>query len=136
MENITKKPQDENNPRATLERFKGVMQLESLAEVMKDTSLCGLGKGAPNPILSTLRFFREEFEEHIYDRKCKAGVCSGLKTYVIDVDACTGCAVCAKKCPEDAIIGTPLHPYFIVQDKCTGCGICFDSCKFSAIRFT
>lgn len=133
LESITRKPQDESNPRATLERFKGVMQLESLAEVMKDTSLCGLGLNASNPILSSLKFFREEFEEHIFDRKCRANVCRELRTYYIDVDQCTGCSVCAKKCPADAIIGTKLHPYFIVQEKCIGCGICYESCKFSAI---
>jgi len=134
LEGITKKPVDENNF-ATLERFKGVMQLESLAEVMKDTSLCGLGRNAPNPVLSTLSHFREEYEEHIFDRKCRANVCTELRTYFIDVEACTGCSVCAKKCPVDAIIGTPRHPYFIVEEKCIGCGICHDSCKFSAIFY-
>ena len=134
LESITKKPQDENNL-ATLERFKGVMQLESLADVMKDTSLCGLGQNAPNPVLSTLKYFREEYEEHIFDRKCRSNVCTELRTYFIDVEACTGCSVCAKKCPVDAIIGTALHPYFIVEEKCTGCGLCFESCKFSAISY-
>ncbi|MGC9341208.1 MAG: NADH-ubiquinone oxidoreductase-F iron-sulfur binding region domain-containing protein, partial [Bacteroidales bacterium] len=136
MESITRKPQDDTNPRATLERFKGVMQLESLAEVMKDTSLCGLGQAAPNPVNSTLKYYREEYEEHIFDRKCRANVCGELRTYTIDVDLCTGCSVCAKKCPVDAIIGTKLHPYFIVREKCIGCGICYDSCKFSAIHYT
>ncbi len=135
LESITKKPMDDSNPRATLERFKGVMQLESLSEVMKDTSLCGLGQNAPNPVLSTLKFYRDEYEEHIFDRKCRANVCTELRTYYIDVDLCTGCSVCAKKCPADAIIGTSLHPYFIVQEKCIGCGICFESCKFSAIKY-
>ncbi len=136
LESITRKPQDENNPRATLERFKGVMQLESLAEVMKDTSLCGLGQNAPNPVLTTLKYYREEYEEHIFDRKCRSNVCTEMRTYIIDVDLCTGCSVCAKKCPVDAIIGTRLHPYFIVQEKCIGCGICYDSCKFSAIKYS
>lgn len=134
LENITKKPVDENGY-ATLERFKGVMQLSGLAEVMHDTSLCGLGKNAPNPVLSTLEFFRDEYEEHIFDRMCRANVCTELRTYFIDVDLCTGCSVCAKKCPVDAIIGTPLHPYFIVQEKCTGCGLCYESCKFSAVNY-
>jgi NADH:ubiquinone oxidoreductase subunit F (NADH-binding) len=134
LESITRKPVDENG-HATLERFKGVMQLESLAEVMKDTSLCGLGQTAANPVLSTLRWFRDEYEEHIFDRKCRSNICTELRTYFIEVEACTGCAACAKKCPEDAIFGTPLHPYFIVAEKCTGCGICFDSCKFSAIGY-
>ncbi|MFW5820651.1 MAG: NADH-ubiquinone oxidoreductase-F iron-sulfur binding region domain-containing protein, partial [Bacteroidota bacterium] len=99
LESITKKPQDENNPRATLERFKGVMQLESLAEVMKDTSLCGLGQHAPNTVLSTLKYYRDEYEEHIFDRKCRASICTELRTYYIDVEKCTGCSVCARKCP-------------------------------------
>lgn len=135
LESITRKPLDESNPRATLERFKGVMQLESLSEVMKDTSLCGLGQHAPNPVLSTLKYYREEYEEHIFDRRCRANVCTELRTYYIDVDQCTGCSVCAKKCPADAIIGTSLHPYFIVQEKCIGCGICYESCKFSAVKY-
>ena len=135
LESITRKPMDESNPRATLERFKGVMQLESLSEVMKDTSLCGLGQHAPNPVLSTLKYYRDEYEEHIFDRKCRANVCTELRTYYIDVEQCTGCSVCAQKCPADAIIGTNLHPYFIVQEKCIGCGICYESCKFSAIKY-
>lgn len=134
LESISRKPLDENG-HATLERFKGVIQLESLASVMKDASLCGLGQKAPNPVLSTLGSFREEYEEHIFDRKCRSNVCTELRTYFIDVEQCTGCSVCAKKCPSDAIFGTPLHPYFIVQEKCTGCGLCFDSCKFSAIDY-
>ncbi len=134
LESISRKPVDENG-HTTLERFKGVIQLENLASVMKDTSLCGLGQKAPNPVLSTLEFFREEYEEHIFDRKCRSNVCTELRTYFIDVEQCTGCSVCAKKCPSEAIFGTPLHPYFIVADKCTGCGLCFDSCKFSAIAY-
>jgi NAD-dependent dihydropyrimidine dehydrogenase PreA subunit len=102
---------------------------------MRDTSLCGLGQTAPNPILSTLKYFREEFEEHIFDRKCTAAVCRNLRTFYIDVDKCTGCAACAKKCPTNAIIGTPRSPYFIVEEKCIGCGICEDVCKFSAVFF-
>ena len=131
-ENITRRPVDENG-HTTLERFKGVMQLENLAEVIKDTSLCGLGQKAPNPIISSLRFFRNDYEEHIFDRKCSAGVCKELRLFYIDVDKCTGCTACAPKCPVNAIIGTKRHPFFIVEEKCTGCGICYDVCKFSAI---
>lgn len=134
LESITRKPVDDNG-HVTLERFKGVMQLESLAEVMKDTSLCGLGQTAANPVLSTLSAFRDEYEEHIFDRKCRANICTELRTYFIDVESCTGCSVCAKKCPVNAIFGTPLHPYFIVGEKCTGCGICYESCMFSAIGY-
>lgn len=132
MENITRRP-DRESGHETLERFKGVMQLESLAEVIKSTSLCGLGKTAPNPLLSTLKWFREEYEEHIFDRKCRAGVCHDLRTYYIDVDKCTGCTACESKCPVNAIFGTPRNPYFIIEEKCIGCGICYDLCKFSAI---
>jgi NADH:ubiquinone oxidoreductase subunit F (NADH-binding)/(2Fe-2S) ferredoxin len=134
LESITRKPVDENG-HTTLERFKGVMQLESIAEVMKDTSLCGLGQSAPNPVLSTLQYFREEYEEHIFDRKCRSGRCTELRTYSINVELCTGCAACAKKCSVEAIFGTPRHPYFVVEDKCTGCGLCYESCKFSAIFY-
>ena len=132
LDNISKRPKDENG-HTTLQRFKGVMQLESLAEVLKDTSMCGLGKKASNPVLSTLKWFREEYEEHIFERNCEAGVCQELRTFEIDVDACNGCTLCAKKCPTGAIFGTAKNAHFIVQDKCIGCGICFDTCKFSAI---
>jgi len=132
MEQVTRKPSDTNSFQ-TLERFKGVMQLKSLASVISDTSLCSLGKSAPNPVLNTLKHFKHEFDAHIFDRKCEAGVCTDLRVYEINVDACTGCAVCFKKCPVDAIIGTPRYPHFIVQDKCIGCGTCFDVCKFNAV---
>jgi Na+-translocating ferredoxin:NAD+ oxidoreductase RNF subunit RnfB len=131
---ITRKPAD-NEGQTTLERFKGVMQLENLAAVMKDTSLCGLGQTAPNPVMSTLKYFRKEYEEHIFDRKCASNTCSELRSWFIDVDMCTGCSICAKRCPAEAIIGTPTHPYFIVQEKCIGCGICYEVCKFTAVYF-
>jgi NADH:ubiquinone oxidoreductase subunit F (NADH-binding)/Pyruvate/2-oxoacid:ferredoxin oxidoreductase delta subunit len=133
LESVIRKPLNEDSG-TTLERFKGVMQLETIAAVMKDTSLCGLGQTAPNPFLSALANFREEFEEHIFDRKCRANICRGLRTFSIDVDSCTGCTACASKCPVNAIYGTRLQPFFIVEEKCIGCGICFDICKFSAIK--
>ncbi|MCK5822745.1 MAG: 4Fe-4S binding protein [Bacteroidales bacterium] len=132
LENITKKPTNENHY-SSLERFKGITELESLAKVIIETSLCGLGQTAPNAVLNTLKYFREEYEEHIFDRKCRAGVCTELKTFFIDVDKCTGCTMCAKKCPVDAIIGSNNNPHFIIQDKCIGCGNCFDACKFGAV---
>jgi NADH:ubiquinone oxidoreductase subunit F (NADH-binding)/NAD-dependent dihydropyrimidine dehydrogenase PreA subunit len=132
LESVTRKPLNEESG-TTLERFKGVMQLETIASVMKDTSLCGLGQTAPNPFISALKNFRDEFEEHIFDRKCRANVCHGLRSFSIDVDRCTGCTACASKCPVNAIYGTRLQPFFIVQEKCTGCGVCFEICKFSAI---
>ncbi|NOU20158.1 MAG: 4Fe-4S binding protein [Bacteroidales bacterium] len=134
LQNITRRPVSENGQN-TLERFKGVIHLESLAEVMRDTSLCGLGQNASNPVLRSLKLFREEYEEHIFDRKCKAGVCRDLRTFYIDIEKCTGCTACAKKCPTNAIIGTPRSPYFVVEDKCIGCGICEEVCKFSAVYF-
>lgn len=132
LESVIRKPVNEEAG-TTLERFKGVMQLETISTVMKDASLCGLGQTAPNPFVSALNNFREEFEEHIFDRKCRANVCRGLRTFIIDVEKCTGCTVCAGKCPVNAIYGTRLQPFFIVEDKCIGCGICFDVCKFSAV---
>jgi NADH:ubiquinone oxidoreductase subunit F (NADH-binding)/Pyruvate/2-oxoacid:ferredoxin oxidoreductase delta subunit len=132
LESVIRKPINEE-PGTTLERFKGVMQLETIASVMKDTSLCGLGQTAPNPFISALKNFRDEFEEHIFDRKCRANFCRGLRTFSINVEKCTGCTACAAKCPVNAIYGTRLQPFFIVEDKCIGCGICFDICKFSAI---
>jgi NADH:ubiquinone oxidoreductase subunit F (NADH-binding)/Pyruvate/2-oxoacid:ferredoxin oxidoreductase delta subunit len=132
LEGVIRKPLSEDSG-TTLERFKGVMQLESIASVMKDTSLCGLGQTAANPFLSAMKDFRDEFEEHIFDRKCRANICRGLRTFLIDVDKCTGCTACAAKCPVNAIYGTRLQPFFIVEEKCTGCGLCYDICKFSAI---
>jgi NADH:ubiquinone oxidoreductase subunit F (NADH-binding) len=133
LDGVIRKPLNEESG-TTLERFKGVMQLETIASVMKDTSLCGLGQTAPNPFMSALKNFRDEFEEHIFDRVCRANICRGLRTFSIDVDKCTGCTACAAKCPVNAIYGTRLQPFFIVEEKCIGCGICFDICKFSAIN--
>jgi Na+-translocating ferredoxin:NAD+ oxidoreductase RNF subunit RnfB len=134
LEEVTRRPREESS-HETLERFKGVVELEGLANVIRDTSLCGLGQNAPNPVLSSLKWFRDEFEEHIFDRKCKAGVCRNLRTYYIDAAVCNGCNICQKKCPENAIIGSIKMPHFIIESKCTGCGLCFDSCKFNAIYF-
>lgn len=131
LESITHKPNGNNVD--ALERFKGVMQLEKLGKVIKDTSLCGLGQTAPNPVLSTLRWFRHEYEEHIFERKCPAGVCTELRTFTIDVDKCTGCTLCSRKCPTGAIIGSKKAPHFIVESKCIGCGTCEEVCKFDAV---
>jgi NADH:ubiquinone oxidoreductase subunit F (NADH-binding)/(2Fe-2S) ferredoxin len=124
-----KMPDEEEN----LLRFNRVLNMEGLAQVIKDTSLCGLGQSAPNPVLSTLRFFRKEYEAHIYDRKCPAHQCKGLLTYTIDTNACTGCTLCAKKCPTTAIVGEKKKAHYIVDEKCSRCGTCLDVCRFSAV---
>lgn len=134
LNEISRRP-DSSDKHHTLERFKGVIQLETLAEVMHDTSLCGLGQTASKPLLKALKAFRDEFEEHIFDRSCRAGVCRDLRTFYIDTEKCTGCDACARKCPVNAIIGTPRSPYFIVEDKCTGCGICLEVCKFASVFY-
>ena len=136
LESITKRPGIKGasgHKHDTLERIKGVMILEELGEVIRSTSLCGLGQSAPNPVLSTLRWFRDEYEAHIFDRKCPAGACTELRIYNINPDKCTGCTVCTKKCPTGAIIGAKKTAHFIREDKCIGCGSCFDVCKFDAI---
>ncbi len=133
LENITHRPHG-NKGHAALERINGVIQLERLGKVIKETSLCGLGQTAPNPVLSTLKWFRHEYEEHIFDRQCSAGVCTELRTFKIDVNKCTGCTICAKKCPTDAIIGAKKTAHFIVEDKCIGCGTCMEVCNFDAIE--
>ena len=132
LESITRRPQNGDTHDA-LERFKGVMQLEKLGKVIKETSLCGLGQSAPNPVLSTLRWFRNEYEAHVFDRVCPAGACTDLRVFAIDVDKCTGCTACAKKCPTGAIIGAKKTPHFIVAEKCIGCGSCEEACKFDAV---
>jgi len=116
-----------------LERFKSVLNLQGLAETIRDTSLCGLGQTAPNPVLSTLRWFRDEYEAHIYERCCPAAACAELVTYHIEPEKCKGCTACKKKCPAEAIIGSPKGPHFIIPDKCIGCGGCLDTCRFDAI---
>ncbi len=116
-----------------LDRFKGIMYLNRLAESIQDTSLCGLGKSAPNPVVSTLRWFRDEYEAHIYERKCPAGICTELLTYTIDTEQCTGCGLCRKKCPTDAIMGASKTPHYIIPDKCISCGTCAEVCRFDAV---
>ena len=132
LENITSGRNSEGQ-HGSLERMKGVIHLSRLAEVIKDTSLCGLGQTAPNPILSTLKWFREEYDAHIYERKCPAGVCRELLTYTIIEDKCIGCTACARKCPTGAIKGVKKAPHYIIDEKCIGCGACMEACKFDAV---
>ena len=107
--------------------------LKDLAEVVVDASLCQLGMTAPNPVLTTLAYFRDEYEAHIREGRCPAGVCKGLTTYLIDPEKCNGCMVCARRCPAVAIRGEKKHPHAIVVEKCTKCGICYEVCRFGAV---
>ncbi len=108
-------------------------KLEELAYYIKQNSLCGLGQTAPNPVLATLKFFREEYIAHVVDKKCPAGVCKALLNYVIDPDKCRGCTMCAKVCPAGAISGTVKNPHTIDTSLCLKCGACMEKCKFNAI---
>lgn len=107
--------------------------LEELGQAVKDGSMCALGGTAPNPVLSTLRYFRDEYEAHIKDRRCPAGVCKALITYRIDPEKCKACLLCVKSCPQEAITGERRKPQTIEQEKCIKCGACRDVCKFEAV---
>jgi NADH:ubiquinone oxidoreductase subunit F (NADH-binding) len=113
-----------------------IERLEKLCAEIGKNSLCGLGQGAPNPVVSTLRHFRHEYEAHIYDKQCPAKVCRSLIRYDILEDVCTGCTVCARNCPVDAITGERRHPHIIDTDLCIRCGICMQVCNLNAIAVT
>ena len=108
--------------------------LEELSEYVKDSSLCQLGGTAPNPVLSTIRYFRHEYEVHIQQKKCPAGVCQALVKFSIDAEACKGCGLCIKDCPTDAITGEKKEPHRIDTDACVSCGVCYEECPFDAVR--
>ncbi|HPT72833.1 MAG TPA: NADH-ubiquinone oxidoreductase-F iron-sulfur binding region domain-containing protein, partial [Candidatus Cloacimonadota bacterium] len=105
-----------------------------LAENIHKTSLCGLGQTAPNPVLTTLKYFRDEYVAHIVDKRCPAGACEALIRYEIDPEKCVGCTACARKCPVKCISGTVKQPHVIDQEACIKCGACYQTCKFDAIR--
>lgn len=126
--------------REILDRFsqgegsvKEIEDLISLAQAVQDGSLCALGSSAPNPVLTTIRYFKDEYIAHVRDQKCPAGVCKSLITYAIDSDACTGCTSCAKQCPNNCISGEKKKPHVIDAAECIRCGICMETCKFDAI---
>jgi len=107
--------------------------LEELGNSIKKGSLCGLGQTAPNPVLTTIKYFREEYEAHVKDNRCPAKVCGGMYSFEIMEDVCNACGACRKVCPSDAIEGKKKVPHKIIQEKCIKCGACFDRCKFDAI---
>jgi NADH:ubiquinone oxidoreductase subunit F (NADH-binding)/NADH:ubiquinone oxidoreductase subunit E/NAD-dependent dihydropyrimidine dehydrogenase PreA subunit len=110
-----------------------VAQLEKTAWMVQQGSLCQLGKSAPNPVLSTLRYFRDEYVAHVEEKRCPGGVCRELITYSIDAEACTGCTLCARNCPQEAISGEKKKPHVIDQELCIRCGVCCDVCRFEAV---
>ena len=116
--------------RGTMEH---IAEMKRISQVIRDTALCGLGQTAPNPVLSTLAHFEDEYISHVVDKTCPAGKCSALLKYTIDADKCKGCTLCARKCPVGAISGEVKKPHTIDQAKCIKCGACMDSCKFKAI---
>ncbi len=110
-----------------------IEKLEVLARNIKASALCGLGQTAPNPVLSTLKYFRSEYEAHVRDRKCPAGVCKSMMHYMINADRCKSCGICARNCPVGCISGDKKTPYVIDQEKCIKCGTCMEKCPFKAI---
>ena len=107
--------------------------LEELGQAIQDASLCGLGQSLSNPVLSTLKYFKDEYEAHIKDKKCPAGVCKSLITYMIDKEKCKGCGLCMKDCPQEAIAGEKKQVHTIDQEKCIKCGVCFEVCKLKSV---
>ena len=133
LERITKSYREEETEIDSLMRFQGMLYLERLADVIKDTSLCGLGQTAANPVISTLRYFRDEYEAHLYDRTCPAKACRQMLTYTVDESKCIGCTLCAQRCPVNCISGARKEVHVIDQNACTHCGQCELNCRFDAI---
>lgn len=114
-------------------KLEDIEKLEILARNIKRSALCGLGQTAPNPVLSTMKYFKDEYLTHVVDKKCPAGVCKSMVRYMIEPETCKGCGICAKVCPADCITGVRKEPYVIDQDKCLKCGACLEKCPFNVI---
>ena len=110
-----------------------IWTIEELCYHLKDSALCALGQSAPNPVLSTLKYFRDEYIAHVVEKRCPAGVCRNLIHFEIDPNKCKGCTLCARNCPVNAISGAVKGPHTIDQDKCIHCGLCMSNCRFDAI---
>jgi NADH:ubiquinone oxidoreductase subunit F (NADH-binding)/Pyruvate/2-oxoacid:ferredoxin oxidoreductase delta subunit len=132
LTSITERPV--GNEEKRLERIRGVLHLQELASTVKEASLCGLGQTAANPVLSTLRYFRHEYEAHVIDQRCPAGQCQGLAVYEVDNATCIGCLMCKKSCPSNAIVGERKQAHYIIVDRCIGCGTCVTACPKHSIH--
>jgi NADH:ubiquinone oxidoreductase subunit F (NADH-binding)/Pyruvate/2-oxoacid:ferredoxin oxidoreductase delta subunit len=132
LTSITERPVGDEERR--LERIRGVLHMEELASTVKEASLCGLGQTAANPVLSTLRYFRQEYEAHVIDQRCPAGQCQGLSVYEVDNATCIGCLICKKSCPSNAIVGERKQAHYIIVDRCIGCGTCVTACPKHSIH--
>jgi len=132
--NLITHPESGADDQDVFDREQGIQQLRDLAKVIAETSLCGLGKNAPGPLISSMEKYQDEWDRHINDKVCESGICRDLRTFYIKADQCTGCFLCLNKCPEMAIVGSPRQVHVIIEEKCTGCGICQEVCKFNAIE--
>ena len=132
LTSLTERPVGDEEKR--LERIRGVLHMRELASTVKEASLCGLGQTAANPVLSTLRFFRDEYEAHVIDQRCPAGECQGLAIYAVDNATCVGCLLCKKACPSNAIVGERKQAHYILVDRCIGCGSCVSACPKHSIH--